>query len=281
MISQREPLTKYLQESEISGLLGWSLPWIRAIAVLTAGIGIQSFYFAISKRFGAASAESLLWDSAKGSAYLTLAFYLFRFYQTGKRFVADCDENQLSEAMTYLSVSWISLGLALVITLASLFCDLGNGFFLNASFGQSPVEVLVLLVASIGVIPAVSLFAFRREAKLPYAGGAFLSHINPFAKKSLPRLRFLSVLAIAGGLLSGTFGLVDYSFDITGEGPGAMLTGIALFALGCFLQWYRRSVRDIHRNGTPFFFERTLNRLNFVLLGACVVYGLLFIVGFL
>lgn len=278
-MTTRADVSRFIQDTEIPGLISWCLPWVLGLSITSLLVGAQSLISAGGVIMSGGGGEPLLWDLAKGSSYVTLAHFLRRFRQSGKLFVAKHEEKVLGEAMTYLSLSWISLAIVLMTTLAALCSGLASGFFSSVPTLKGQWAPF-LMCAATGIVPGIAYIFFRRESRASYASGAFINHINPFAHRSLPRLRFLSVLAIVGGLFALTVGILDLVWQVSENHVGTLLTGLTLTILGCAIQWYRRSVRDIHRNPTPFFFERTLNRLNFLLLVSLVLFVVLFIANF-
>jgi hypothetical protein len=275
MISEQAVMSRNLEETEIPGLVGWSLPWVNALVVITLLTTAQSFYIAYQQYIGAKNPEVLPWALARGSAFLSCAFLLNQFGRAGKSFVQSQTERKLSRLLLWLSVFWVGLAGAMLATLAFHFVEVGGGFF----SAVSTREPFFLVLCSI-TIPLVCASVGWAETKATYVTGSFLKCINPFAIKMLPKLRFVSVLAIAGGFLCLLLGAMDYLYDVSNFWFGLPLVGLAMGLMGGFIQWYRRAVRDICRNATPNYFERTLNRLNLFWLATSVLASIIFLGGF-
>lgn len=245
------PPPRYALVNAIPDLLYWSIPWLIAVATTQFLFGIGSLTFL--HFYKVEMEHSVPWFAAGVAISCFSAFQLLLVRASAKRYVENESQNELSSYSTQMGSFWVTLSIWIFFIFVSQLSLLSNPFILPLPFSWVPSTLAV------GLLVLLS----RLDRRSVYSQTDFLKSIHPYAKVMLPRLRFLSVFSIAAGLVLVLFGAGDYLEGLSSFSNQVVANGMALIVLGSYVQWYRRTVRDIFRNATPVFYERTLNRLNF------------------
>ena len=270
---------QYVYQNVIPDLLNWSLPWITALSVVCLFIGGQSLAVSYQDLSLADRLHGSIWQFAKAISFFNLTVCFFRLSNAGRNYVKTEQEKELSPFVIHLNVCWTSLAIAMVATFTSSLSKMANGIYFNIDPTKSLSLIFFGIVAV--VVTALNVFAVMGERKMAYAKGEVLKNLHSLAARNLTRLRFASVFGIAGGVALLFYGAADAMYDISDYGNQGIAIGFLLAAIGGSIQFYRRTVRDVHRNAVPTFFERALNRLNFFWLLCTIFSSLLFFAAFL
>lgn len=256
-------------DEEISGLLNWSLPF----AIVTT---LMSLLVASLKLLEMGSQQQIpitsllgLWQILQTVAFVLHGYQSFLFFKSAKAFVNSGEEQYLGGAMARLGNIWNAYAVI-------LFCSLMGAITLvldkNRTIPQS---------AGLGVLLSflvIMILSMRLEKKRSFAGEKFKKELPPFASLSVRRTRSLAFLSLG----VGTIFIILYVFDFFQSTPlssvSSLLCGLGYLLMGVFMGFYWRALREIQRNPSWIYFERTLEKLNFYWLIVSVVgFPLIFI----
>ena len=252
------------RENEIQGLLAWSLSPVRVLSLLSLLIGFQRILSISSLEQTSAFAK--LAQAMEGLTFGLVAMQSFQFSRFAKQYSLSDEDKLLSKTMVYLGGFWASYALTLIFASIPLFIQISTQY-LEFSF-PTTISVLwwLFIPALIVLILALML---RSENQLPFVQFPFTKHIASFAKLNLVWTRSTSFMAVSVGFLYvGVF--TTYKFINTPLGSvTSAVCGFSFIFTGGALAWVWRGVREIHRNPTLIYFERTMERLNLFWLIAC------------
>lgn len=261
MISQQAiqeiEISSNLNDTELSGLVSWSISWVKWSELAALVISLASAYQFIYMLIKGNWTSEVSWSFVNSVTFLTCSIFANRLIRSGKAFVTVPNDRELKELMVWLNLFWVGLGEAVLILFIYRSHKLAG-----SSYISELSAIAVVFVATVIVI-ATAISSIRYECKAQYTKANVLMQINNFAARLLVKLRFVSLLAIIGGSLLLSYGVLDYIFNITDFWWVTSCMGLSHILLGSCIQWYRRSVRDLCRNSTPNYLERSLNRLNF------------------
>jgi magnesium-transporting ATPase (P-type) len=91
-----------------------------------------------------------------------------------------------------------------------------------------------------------------------------------FANKSLSRARTLTFISVGIGILWIWAYLGDALINTSLDTISVALSGAAYLLIGSAVGFVWRAVREIQRNPSPIYFERTMEKVNFFWLATCI-----------
>src|SRR3989338_4217083 len=250
------------RENEVQGLVAWSVIPIRVVAMasLLTGAG-QLFFLLVSVSLAQATVVTVA-RCLEGMNYFVIGAELLLLLRYAKKYVDVEDDTALIRAMTFLSRFWILYVSLVVLSAVPLLLQLtrkGLGF----TFVSSPLWW--------GLVPAVAvpLFVVVFRIGLSSEAKKFTDEIQPFARINLPWIRTIALATLASGVMF--MYLFATNRVIPGGGAFPFVRALSSMAIGTSLVFVWKAVREIHRNSTLIYFERTLEKMNFFWLIFCIV----------
>ncbi len=263
------------RENEVPGLINFSLVWVQALAILTVMNGAAEL-FQIVHPLREQSAQQAYWSFITALSLFASGFVLYRYFRWGKQYVAEESDLDLGKAMVSLGTYLILVGTnSLLISLASLSELSSVGTEIPAVYRFSLFWIFSFLFL------AGAFWKFLQwDEKTPYQTDTFTKHINFFALRNHTRVRTLALLMIISATALLLFTGID-KFFVGSNPPWSMTaTAVGLLLVSFAVAWYRMAIREIRRNPSPVYFERTLERLNilWIVLSTFYVLRLLLII---
>lgn len=248
------------RDNEVQGLLAWSVVPVRLALFFSLSLGIHDLFFLSISAAVSRPTVLTVFHAAQALGFLFIAAKLATFVHFTTRYVHSEENSSLVRAMAALTGFWAFLALV-------IFCEafpIGLRIAKNAglfSFGTSFLFWVLLPILGGGV---VILLIRSRVFSL---SKSFNQQIDLFARVNLSRTRTIAISSIlAGGLYLGLYATnrltmgVDYPF----------VMGVVSIVSGVSLVFVWKGVREINRNATLIYFERTLEKLNFFWLISCI-----------
>lgn len=261
------------RENEVLGLVFWSVNFIRAVAIITFLSGVYQLAHVLALANAQISITPLAGlTSALGFIFLGVqTFQIFRF---DKRYTTSEQDEYLTQALFRIGDIWPLLA----FIAGSCVLQVIPYLILRATRYVIPTGALFALYgcAAFTVISLV-LFHLLKQRRFSPPNGPIIREIPAFARRNINRTRFIGFFCLgAGSLLS-----LLYSLDLLPYGPKepveTLVTGLAFIVVGGAITFYWRAVREIHRNPSLIYFERSLERLNLFWLLAAVAFAAQFI----
>ena len=256
-------------DDEISGLLNWSLPFAIVTTLMSLLVASLRLLELGSKAYLPLSSLIGVWHLLQTLAFIWHGQQSFSFFKSAKAFVNSGKQQFLGEAMGRLGNIWNAYAVI-------LFCSLMGAITLvldkNRTISQT-VSVSVLVSFLLTMILSMNL-----EKRRSFAGEKFKKELPPFALLSVRRTRSLAFLSLGVGAIF----IILYIFDFFPTSPlssvASLFCGLGYLLMGVFMGFYWRALREIQRNPSWIYFERTLEKLNFYwLVVSCVGFPLIFI----
>lgn len=222
---------------EIVDLVYWSIPWLLGLSILLLFIGIQHIAF----HFHNVMRVTL------STVYIATGISLYSLFRSERKYVASNTDRDLALTMSSLGSFWKAYSLVLMFSLGSL---LGNTGRMDLLF-MIPVVVALLLY-----------WSFHSERKLAAIPQDLTKCISQFAMLNVKRVRFVAFFALMVGFTFLALYIMSFFIKINIPDITCLLWGISYIGIGTGAGLYWRKVRDINRNPSVIYFERSLERLN-------------------
>lgn len=253
------PVKEVAPSNEFVGLLNWSLPWARGFSIGLLALGLQSFGFALFALWtGNAEPRDFL-HSISGIGSLFLGLTVYRYYQSAEKYVLSELEKDLAEPLYHLSLFMFCLPL---FALAR---------FLYASSFSFVLPHAQWIYGGASLLYAALWIVFlQKEKNAGYRNTAFLKHVNVYAALNIGKTRTVGFFVTALGSVFLWASVTGTAFHPAPVRVAAFVEGIAFALLGSTAIYFWRGVREIHRNPSPIYLERTLASLGFFWLTAPV-----------
>lgn len=242
-----------IRENEVQGLLAWScLPCLISggASLVLGALGL--FYLSIS---GALIAPTLVTTSfaVESIAFVWLGWQCLRLFHSARRYSHTEDDASLVSAMLELGSVWISLGVVFVSGATPAVLHILRQMF---PFALVRTPWLWFGIPILGGI----LYYFDWRTRRISRTKPFVHQIGQFGNSNLLKIRIVALAAILVGVLY--LGL--YATNRLAWGIAFPFTeGVAAILIGASLVFVWKGVREINRNSTLIYFERTLEKLNF------------------
>lgn len=239
------------RENEVLGLVDWRTRFVAAVSFLALGQGITKVAIGIYKLWNGDLSLSFV----EGCGYLAVACHAFHIRKYERQYVDSENEKDLIRAMWLTGDLWTLLGFVSVIPLAALAAGI------NAPL---PFDSWAINMALAGVGAAFYGTILRRRLNRPPSNDTFVREIPNFARASVWKTRNVGI----GFMVLGFVFLIPNVLTVDDTNLASSLSGVGLMgslgyiAIGAAITFLWRRVREIHRNPSLIYFERTLERLN-------------------
>lgn len=222
---------------EIAGLVYWNIPWVQGIAALLLLIGVQHTVF----HFDNAIRLTL------SLVFILAAFNLVTLFLSEKKYVNSEKEGDLALTLSALGNFWRTYAVVLIFSLGSLVNTAGKGGY----FYLIPLIVAVFLLVS-----------FVKEKKRMGSVTDLTQCISSFAKGNVNQVRFVAFFSFLVGFAFLVLYLLSFFIKIAVSETTCLLWSASYIGIGTGARLYWLKVRDICRNPSVIYFERSLERLN-------------------
>jgi hypothetical protein len=265
------------RDNEVHGLVTWSVYPTRFLIYLSLAISLQQLFVGILFLFYRGNTLMGTWHSALGIAFTFMAWQVSLFYQQSKKYVSTEENSLLAKALVHLGGFWLCYQITLLFSVAPLvayFIRIFIGYDYQTFQLKDFFGVPALLV-SLGLI----VFLFK-ESRLQSVQSTLTQYVESFANRNISRTRTLTFISVGIGVLWIWAYLGDFLVNTSMDDVAVALSGAAFLLMGSAIGFVWRAVREIQRNPSLIYFERTMEKLNFFWLSTCVAFVIIFIGNF-
>ncbi len=264
-------------ENEVHGLMAWSVFPTRLLFYLSCSIAIQQLIFGIISFFIRENILMGTWKIALAVAFFFMAWQVSLFFKQSQNYVKSDSNEPLAKALNHIGGFWVSYQLALFFSVAPLMAYLIRSFF---GFDYQDFALKGFLgIPALFIGFSLILFLFR-ENKFFAVQKTLTQYVEWFANKNLSRARTLTFVSIGCGLLWVWAYLGDALINTSLDNIAVALSGAAYLLIGAAVGFVWRAIRDIQRNPSLIYFERTMEKLNFFWLSTCIGFFIILIGNF-
>lgn len=265
------------RENEVHGLVAWSVFPTRVLYYLSGAIGIQQLIFGLLSFFVRQNVLMGTWQTALATAFFFMAWQVAMFSKESCDYVKSENNEPLAKALSYVGGFWVSYQLALFFSVAPLIAYLVRTFV-----GLDYQEFV--LKSFVGIPALFVTFGFLlilfKESRFSSVQKTITQYVEWFANKNLSRTRSLTFVSVGIGILWIWAYLGDVLINTSLDNAAVALSGAAYLLMGAAVGFVWRAVRDIQRNPSLIYFERTMEKLNFFWLSSCIGFLIILIGNF-
>jgi len=265
-------------DNEVYGLIAWGVFPTRLLYFLGCAIGCQQLIFSFLSFFIRENTLMGTWQLALSVAFFFMGWQVFLFSKESDDYIKSESNERLARALNYAGGFWIAYQLTLFFSVAPLIAYLIRNFAgldYQKSFLKSFVGIPAMLLA-LGFI----LFLFK-EKQLFSVKKTITQYVEWFANKNISRTRTLTFISIGIGILWIWAYMADALNNTSLDNIAVALSGAAYLLIGAAVGFVWRAVREIQRNPSLIYFERTMEKLNFFWLSSCIGFLIILVGNFL
>ena len=264
-------------ESEVHGLMAWSVAPTRILFYLSLVIAIQQFVFGIISLLLRKNILMGSWQLALSVAFIFMAWQVALFSKQSKNYVASEKGNLLDKALIHLGGFWTTYQMALWFSVAPLLLFLVRSFF---GLDYQEISFKNYLALPAVIVTLVLILALIKDMRIPCTEKTLSQSAEAFARRNLNRSRTLTFFSIGIGLLWIWAYMGDALINTSLDKIAVAISGAAYLLIGASVGFVWRATREIQRNPSPIYFERTMEKINFFWLCACVGFVIILIGNF-
>ena len=256
------------RENEVLGLIYWSINFIKVVAFCSFFLGVWELVHAFALLV-ARSAVVPLSSLPLSLGFVFIGVETFFIFLFDKRYVSSEEEENLIRALFRLGDLWLIFAATAAAAAAPVIPYLIHRFTgLGIPFG---LLVALYCVLALGIVALFGV-TFRAQQRFSPPNHPIINEVPSFARRNIDRVRLIGFFSMG----VGAFLVLLYCFDALPLAPTEPLEnlfiGIVFLGVGGAITFYWRGVREIHRNPSLIYFERSLERLNLFWLTASVAF---------
>ncbi|MBI1859881.1 MAG: hypothetical protein HYR96_03060 [Deltaproteobacteria bacterium] len=256
------------RENEVLGLIYWSINFIKVVAGCTCAIGVWQIIHAFAL-FGAHNSVPPFSNLAAALGFLFLGIQTFQIFRFDKAYVVSEKDESLIHALFRLGDFWLIYAATVGASLLPV-----TPYLIQRATGYIVPSTILIVVYVLSAAAFITLFTINLLATKRFAPPThpIIKEVQTFARRNVDRVRLIGFFSMGVGALL----VLLYSFDLLPFAPAEpvehLMTGTAFLVVGAAITFYWRGVREIHRNPSLIYFERTLERLNLFWLLASIAF---------
>ncbi len=264
-------------ENEVHGLMAWSVVPTKVLYYLSLTIAFQQSVFSVISFFLRKNLLMGSWQLALSVAFLFMAWQVSLFTKKSKDYVSSEKNTFLERALIHLGGFWLTYQITLFLSVIPLVLFLVRSImgldYQNIEFKNFLGLPAFLMIGSlIGILIKEARFQSTEKTLSQYA--------EAFANKNLSRARTLTFVSVGIGVLWIWAYLGDALLNTALDNAAVALSGAAFLLIGASVGFVWRAVREIQRNPSPIYFERTMEKVNFFWLASCIGFSIILIGNF-
>lgn len=265
------------RENEVYGLLAWSVFPTRVLYYLSCAVGCQQLIFSVISFLIRENVLMGTWQMALSVTFFLMARQVSLVSRESDVYVKSENNEPLAKALNYMGGFWTSYLLTLFFSVAPLLA-----YLLRNLLG---IDYQGFGLKSFAGIPALFIaLAFflllSRENRFFSTQKTITQYVEWFANKNLSRTRMLTFVSVGIGILWIWAYLADSLVNTSLDTAAVALSGAAYLLMGAAIGFVWRAVRDIQRNPSLIYFERTMEKINFFWLCSCLGFLIILIGNF-
>jgi len=261
-------------ENEVHGLVAWSVIPTRILYYLSLLIAAQHTIIGLISSVLRKNKLMGSWQIALAVAFLFMAWQVNLFSKQSKSYVASEMSVPLDKALSYLGGFWLTYQLTLFFSVTPLVAYLIRSV---SGLDYQSLKFKNFIGLPVVFIMAVFLVRLFRNAPPAMSERTLSQSAESFANKNLSRARTLTFISIGIGILWIWAYLGDALLNTSLDTISVALSGSAYLLIGSAVGFVWRSVREIQRNPSPIYFERTMEKVNFFWLATCIGFVIILI----
>jgi hypothetical protein len=263
------------RENEVHGLIAWSVIPTRILFYLSLLISLQQLAFGAVALFYHSNVLMGTWQLTLAVAFLFMSFQVSLFSKKSQQYLSSEENGFLAKALSHLGGFWISYLITLFFSVAPLVAFLIRSFI---GFDYQKLTLKTFLgVPALVVVVALSFF-LSKENRFSAVQKSLTQYVESFANRNLSRTRTLTFVSVGIGILCIWAYLGDALLNTSLDKAAVAFSGAAYLFIGAAIGFVWRAVREIQRNPSLIYFERTMEKLNFFWLSTCIGF-LIILVG--
>ncbi|NBX67626.1 MAG: hypothetical protein EBR01_01535 [Proteobacteria bacterium] len=263
------------RENEVHGLIAWSVFPTRILFYLATAIGCQQLIFGVISFLLRENILMGTWQTALSSAFFFMAWQVSLFSKESDVYVKSESNEPLAKALNYMGGFWSAYQLTLFFSVAPLIAYLVRNLvgidyqdFILKSFLGIPALLITIIFS----------WTLSRANRFDLVKKTITQYVEWFANKNLSRTRGLTFISIGIGILWIWAYIGDALMNTSLDNAAVALSGAAYLLMGAAVGFVWRAVREIQRNPSLIYFERTIEKINFFWLCSCIGF-LIILVG--
>ena len=264
-------------ENEVQGLIAWSVLPTQILFSLSILIFLQQAALGLSSLIRHGNILMATWQLTLALAFLFLSLPVLQFSKLAKTYLISEDQGRLALALRFLGVFWSCYRLVLIFSVAPLLAFLVRNF---SGLDYQQIELKNVFSVSAALIALGIILFLIRESKASTHKKTFTQSVEIFANRNLVKIKMLTFFSVGIGLLWIGSYIGDALINTSLDNIGVAISGGAYLIIGVALGFVWRATREIQRNPSLIYFERTVEKINFFWLVSCVGFSIIFMGNF-